>query len=77
MGCLSTQRPPGVGDACVLSWGPEGVKGTTAPEGPRDSAVVETVLESPGSLRRPAETAWARPDAEMVATEGVDEAQVT
>ena len=23
MGCLSTQRPPGVGDACVLSWGPE------------------------------------------------------
>ena len=23
MGCLSTQCPPGVGDACVLSWGPE------------------------------------------------------
>src|SRR5206468_12586299 len=23
VGCLSTQRPPGVGDACVLPWGPE------------------------------------------------------
>src|SRR5436309_14809405 len=53
--------------ARMLPWGPEGVKRTTAPESPRGSAVVETVLESPGSLRRPAETAWAndgRRDAE-------------
>src|SRR5438094_54855 len=47
--------------ARMLPWGPGGVKGTTG------SAVVETVLESPRSLRGPAETARAndgRRDAE-------------